>query len=112
MGFEDYDDYDAIGLAELVRTGEVSPIELLDAAAERIAARNPALNAVVYDMTERARKRVADLPDGPLKGVPFLVKDLKLQIAGTPTSNSNRLSKDRLATATSVTAQRYEDAGL
>lgn len=112
MGFEEYDDYDAIGLAELVRAGEVSPTELLDAATERIATRNPALNAVVYDMTERARKRVADLPDGPLKGVPFLVKDLKLQIAGTPTSNSNRLSKDRLATATSVTAQRYEDAGL
>ena len=112
MGFEDYDTLDAMGLAERVRAGDVSPEELLDAAVERIEARNPALNAVVYDMVDRARARVGDLPDGPLKGVPFLVKDLKLQIAGTPTSNSTRLMLHRPATQTSVLAGRCEAAGL
>ena len=112
MRFPEYDDHDAIGLATLVTKGEVSPTELLDAATDRIAARNPALNAVVYDMAERARRRVADLPDGPLKGVPFLVKDLKLQVAGTPTSNSSKLTRDTIATQSSVTFERYEAAGL
>jgi amidase len=112
MTLPEYDDLDAIGLAEAVRAGDVSPRELLDAAAERIAQRNPALNAVVFDMVERARSKVDALPDGPLRGVPFLVKDLKLQIAGTPTSNSSRLSRDVLATRTSVLAERYEAAGL
>mgnify|MGYP000061566410 FL=1 len=112
MRFPEYDDHDAIGLAELVRNGEVTPTELLDAAADRIEARNPALNAVVYDMLDRARGRVDDLPDGPLKGVPFLVKDLKLKIAGTPTSNSSKLTRDLVATQSSVTFERYETAGL
>ncbi len=112
MKLPEYDDLDAMALAEGVRKGDVSPRELLDAAAERIEARNPALNAVVYDMLDRARGKVDSLPDGPLKGVPFLVKDLKLTIEGTPTSNSCKLTKDTLATVTSVTARRYEEAGL
>ena len=112
MGFEEYDALDAMGLAERVRAGDVSPEELLDAAVERLEARNPRLNAVVYRMVDRARQRVGSLPDGPLRGVPFLVKDLKLQIAGTPTSNSTRLMVDRPATESSVLAGRYEAAGL
>jgi amidase len=112
MGFDEYDEHDATGLAGLVSAGEVSPVELLDASITRIEARNPALNAVVYDMFDRARARVNTLPDGPLKGVPFLVKDLKLQIAGTPTSNSSKLSRDVICTEDSVLAQRYEAAGL
>ncbi len=112
MKMPEYDKMDAVGLAEIVRKGEVSPEELLEAAAERIASRNPALNAVVYDMTSRARARVKDLPQGPLRGVPFLVKDLKLKIAGTPTSNSTKLDVHRNATQSSVIAERYEAAGL
>ncbi|MCO4772151.1 MAG: amidase [Deltaproteobacteria bacterium] len=112
MAIPEYDDMDAIGLAEAVRKGDASPAELLDAAAERIQSRNGDLNAVVYDMLDRARSKVDSLPDGPLKGVPFLVKDLKLTIAGTPTSNSSKLSKDTLATVSSLTAERYEAAGL
>ena len=112
MRFPEYDDHDAIGLAALVRAGDVSPSELLDAAAERIEARNPALNAVVYDMLDRAKSRVDDLPDGPLRGVPFLVKDLKLKIEGVPTSNSSKLSATLPAKQSSVTFERYEGAGL
>ncbi len=112
MRIPEYDDLDAIALAELVEKGEVSAAELLEAASERIERRNPALNAVVYDMRERARERVNDLPDGPLKGVPFLVKDLKLTIAGTPTSNSSKLIANIQMDRSSVLADRYQAAGL
>lgn len=112
MLLPEYDDLDALGLAQRVRDKSLSPEELLDAATARIEARNPRLNAVVYTMFERARARVSKLPDGPLRGVPFLVKDLKLQIAGTPTTNSTRLSMTKLAAASSVLAERYEAAGL
>ena len=112
MQFPEYESYDAVGLAELVRSGEISPAELLEAAIERIEARNPQLNAVVHKTFDRARKKVDSLADGPLRGVPFLVKDLKLQLAGTPTSNSCLLTKDRIAEQDSVLAERYEAAGL
>jgi len=112
MLLPEYDDLDALGMAQRVRDKSLSPKELLDAAIARIEARNPRLNAVVHTMFDRARARVSSLPDGPLRGVPFLVKDLKLQIAGTPTTNSTRLSMTKLAAATSVLAARYEAAGL
>ena len=54
-GFPQYDEYDGIGLAGLVRAGEVTPVELVDEAIERIEARNPRLNAVVRPLFERAR---------------------------------------------------------
>jgi amidase len=112
MRLPEYDTLDAMALAELVRKKEVSPRELLEAAVERIEARNPRLNAVVYPMVDRARARVDQLPEGPLRGVPFLVKDLKLQIAGTPSTGSSRLAVGRLAEKSSVLAERYEAAGL
>lgn len=112
MRFPEYDDLDATALAALVRDGQVSPAEVLEAAIERIDARNPALNAVVERLDDRARARVADLPDGPLRGVPFLLKDLKIQLEGTVTTNSTRLRSGVVAGASSVLAERYEAAGL
>lgn len=112
MKLPEYDDLDATALAALVADGSVSPAELLEAAIERIEARNPRLNAVVTRLYDRARSRVDTLPDGPLRGVPFLVKDLKLKIAGTVTSNSSKLSAQTVATQSSVLAERYEAAGL
>ncbi len=112
MKIPEYDRLDAMGLAELVRRGDVSAEELLEAAVERIEARNPELNAVVHELFDRARDRVASLPDGPLRGVPFLVKDLKLQLEGTPTTNSSRLGLEHQASGNSVLAHRYEAAGL
>lgn len=78
-------DMDAVGQAELVRSGEVSPAELVDAAIERIEARNPELNAVIHPRFEAARAEAAgDLPDGPFRGVPFLVKDAVALMADEP----------------------------
>ena len=76
---------DATAQAELVRTKEVSPAELVDAAIARIEKLNPELNAVIHELFERARGEAAGaLPDGPFRGVPFLLKDLGAELAGTP----------------------------
>ena len=73
--FPEYDRLDGIALAELVRAGEVTPLELLGAALERIDTRNGALNAVIHRLERQARAQcLAPLPDGPLSGVPILVK--------------------------------------
>ena len=82
-GFAEYEQYDGLGLAELVRQGQVTPDELLDAAIERVEARNGAVNAVVSRSYDRARQSIAaGLPDGPFRGVPFLLKDLGGWLAG------------------------------
>ena len=79
------DRLDATGQAQLVRDGEVSPRELVARAAERIAAINPELNAVITDLSEKALATAArTLPDGPFRGVPMLVKDLACHTAGDP----------------------------
>lgn len=112
MRLPEYDDLDAIALAALVRSGQLSAREVLAAAIERIDAHNPTLNAVVERLDDRARARTDALPDGPFKGVPFLLKDLKLALAGTPTTNSCRLTARWIAPKSSVLAERYEAAGL
>ena len=77
MRHDEYAAHDALGLAELVRSGEVTPSELVEAAIARTDAVNPTLNAVVHRMDGTAREVAAgDLPDGPFRGVPFLVKDM------------------------------------
>ena len=65
MGFAEYGQYDALGLAELVRTGQVTPIELLDEALARVALVNPRINAVIHVMEDKARAAIASgLPEG------------------------------------------------
>ena len=103
---------DATAMAHAVAGGEIHPRELLECAIERIEATNPALNAVVHTMYERARDRVDSLPDGPLRGVPFLVKDLKMRMEGIPTSDGTRLMHGRVREGHSELARRYEAAGL
>ena len=75
---------DAVAQAELVRGGEVSPLELVDAAIARIEKLDDQLNAVIHPRFERARDDVASatLPDGPFRGVPMVLKDLDGYSAG------------------------------
>ena len=85
--FSDYDKYDGLGLAELVRKKQVKPIELVEEAISRIEKLNPHLNAVIYKMYEQGRQTAeSPLPDGPFQGVPFLLKDLTAFYAGVPLS--------------------------
>ena len=90
---QDYLKHDATGLAGLVARGEVSPSELLDTALELSAAINPSLNAIVVDGTEAARRNIAQgLPEGPFRGVPFLIKDLGMAAVDFPSNNGSKLT--------------------
>src|SRR4051812_49055460 len=83
-GMDDLTTLDATAQAELVRDGELTPDELLDATLARIDAVNPALNAVIDRFDDRARAQIAaGLPDGPFRGVPFLLKDFATELEGT-----------------------------
>ncbi|HEY0437317.1 MAG TPA: amidase [Phenylobacterium sp.] len=110
MKFEEYRRHDAVGLAELVARREVSGAELLETAAARMAEVNPKINAVVQDLTALARDHTAEA--GAFSGVPFLLKDLGVALAGTPTTSGSRLLKDSVATADSALAAAYKAAGL
>ena len=95
MAITDYAKHDGLGLAKLVHKKEVKPVELVDAAIERIERHNPALNAVIWTMYERARDMAKKkLPDGPFKGVPFLLKDIMGHMEGVPNRDGTRLSPD------------------
>jgi amidase/6-aminohexanoate-cyclic-dimer hydrolase len=109
----EYESYDALGLAELIRKGEAKPSEILEAAIARLEERDPKLNAVVIPRIDEARKEAAsDLPDGPFRGVPFLLKDLHLLLTGSRTSYGCRLFEDFVADHDSEIVTRYRNAGL
>ena len=107
---------DATAQAELVRNGDASPTELVEAAIARVEQVNPELNAVIHELFEdgRAEAESADLPDGPFKGVPFLFKDLGAAYAGQPMHLGMRLLKDAgfRAPMDSYLAERFRAAGF
>lgn len=83
---DEFADLDAHGQAALVWSGEVTPLELVDAAISRIEALNGDLNAVITPLFEKAREQASspDLPDGPFRGVPMVLKDFVCHSAGDP----------------------------
>ena len=113
MAFAEYDDYDGLGLAHLVRRGEVSPAELLEEAIARIERHNPRLNAVVYKAYDEAKKTAASkLSDGPFRGVPFLIKDINLPVAGWPMTNGSAYLRNHVTPDDAELTRRYRAAGL
>src|SRR3954470_1316220 len=87
MAITDYDRCDGLDLATLVKTRQASPSELLEEAIARTEQVNPQINAVVTKTYEDARRTAAaPLPDGPFRGVPFLLKDLQAAQKDTPVS--------------------------
>jgi len=112
-GFPDYDKYDALGLAELVKKRAVSAGELLDEALARTERVNPKINAVVHVVADKARKAIADgLPQGPFTGVPFLLKDLGAEAVGYPTDNGSRFFANYDWTYDSEIFLRLKASGL
>jgi amidase len=112
-GFTEYEHYDALGLADLVRRRQVSPETLLDAAIARVEARNPSVNAVVMKLYDYGRQAIkAGLPDGPLTGVPFLLKDLSAALAGVPTTRACKFFADAVPAEDSEQVKRLKRAGL
>jgi amidase len=109
----EYTSTDALGLAELVRRRQVTPLELVDAAIARIEALNPRLNAVVHTIYDRARRQAsAALPPGPFSGVPFLLKDLLAMDAGVPATGSCRFLSRWVPPHDSELVRRFKAAGL
>ncbi|MEQ1864850.1 MAG: amidase [Micropepsaceae bacterium] len=113
LTFADYRKHDALSLADLVRTKQVTPLELLDAALARAAEVNPKINAIVLDHEDVARKVLKDgLPQGPLTGVPYLLKDLGAALKGTITTGSLSYAREAVAVADSTYVERIKNAGL
>ncbi len=109
----EFRDLDATAQAEIVRRGDATPLELVDAAIERIERVNPTLNAVVTPMFEQAREAAkGELPDGPLRGVPYLLKDLMGTIAGVRQTSGSAFLKDYVPQADSELIARLKRAGL
>ena len=97
-----YSNYDGLGLAELVRNGEVTAGELLENALAGIEALNPKLNGVTARLDDRARAEIAaGLADGPFTGVPFVLKELGIQCQGAPSRCGSKLTEDLVAVADS-----------
>lgn len=112
MPFEEYDRYDAAGLAELVRRREVTPAELCETAISRIEDQNPRLNAVITPMFDLARARAAGPLSGPFAGVPFLLKDLLAAYAGVRLASGCRAYRDYVPDYDSELVRRFKAAGV
>ena len=112
-GFAEYVEYDGLGLAELIRSGQVSVLEVLEAAIGRIEKLNPSLNAVVTKVYDEARGEARALdPGAPFAGVPFLLKDLGGAQAGVPLSAGSRFFAHAPAPADAEIVRRHKRAGL
>src|SRR5689334_9465500 len=112
MNFKEYGKFDAVGLAELVRSKQVKPKELLDEVIARTERVDPQINAVVvkhYDYAERQIEK--GVADAPFAGVPFLLKDLDL-LEGTRTTFGASVYKDDVADHSGTLALRFLKAGL
>ena len=119
----DYENWDMTAMANLLRQGDVSPLELTDAAIARFEA-NTVLNVVAVEHFDMARQQAKSLSklstsarkqrmtDAPLLGVPFALKDLGVGLAGTITTNGSRFFKDNLIAENSTLVNRYQQAGL
>ena len=110
---ETYDGFDAVGLAELVASGDTTPAELLDEALSRGEVLDPKLNALTMMREDVARGTIATgLPGGRLSGVPFLLKDLGAEAVDFPSNNGSRLLADTRYKMNSAIYNRLARAGL
>lgn len=110
---QDYSSYDGLALAELVRSGKVSASEVVEAAIDHIERLNPKLNAVVHSAFDEARAAASGpLPDGPFKGVPFIVKDFGIGVAGWPCTSGSRFCAGVIDQEDSGLTRRYRRAGV
>jgi amidase len=112
MHEREYLTYDGLGLAKLVADKQITAAELLTIAQARADRVNPRINAIVNRLDDRANEQLRQDLSGPYAGVPFLLKDLGQDLAGTPTSSGCRALADVAVSATSTVVQRWLDAGL
>src|SRR5215469_14389905 len=110
---DEYQKYDGLGLAELIREKQVTPLELLTRVRQRVELLNPKLNALCHLFFDRAEAQIDQgLGNGLFRGVPFVLKDLGVYLTGTITSAGSRIWKDTVASFDSTLVSRYKKAGL
>ena len=110
---QDYSEHDGLALAAMVRAGHVTALELVDAAIERIERHDGTLNAIVHRAFDEARDAArGPLGDGPFAGVPFLVKDFGIGVAGWPNTSGSRFCAGQRDTEDSGLMRRYRQAGI
>ena len=111
--FDEYAWLDALTLAGLIRSGEVTALELIEAAINRLEALNPKLNAVVTPMYDLAYAAATFSDEGgPLAGVPFLIKDLRVMYAGVRLTNGCAALENYIPKEDSLLILRHKEAGL
>lgn len=109
----DLDTLDGLGLAALVRRGDISAHEVLETVIGRIEARNPALNAVVATLFDEAKRAIeSGLPDGPFVGTPYLFKELVVSVLGAPATSASRLYAANQPSRESELVVRCRKAGM
>ena len=112
-GFKEFDKFDGLGLAELVRKKEVAPSELCEEAIRRIEQVNPKLNAVIFPMYDIGRKAVqAGLPESRFTGVPFLLKDIIEEYAGVPLTMGSRAFRNYVPAQDTEMVIRFKKSGV
>jgi amidase len=112
MTHDEYVSQDGTSLSGLLRAGEVTALELIDVAIERLEIVNPLVNAVVYRMDDEARAAVVgSAPSGVFAGVPFVAKDLQSNFAGHPTALGRRLVANHVREADTELVRRLRATG-
>ncbi len=110
---KDYANYDALGLAQLIKNKDISATELLETAIVQAEQENPAINAIITKLYDFAHQQIKQgLPEGPFSGVPFLLKDLLSSLEGTPLSNGSAAFKGNISPSDSEMVKRYKSSGL
>ncbi|HEU0043505.1 amidase [Sphingomonas sp.] len=109
----DYAAADGLALAAMVRVGEVTPLELVDAAIARIERLDGEINAVAHCAFDEARAQARQpAGDGPFAGVPFMVKDFGIGVAGWPNTSGSRFCRDPVDAADTGLMARYRTSGV
>jgi amidase len=112
MNFSEYRQYDATGLAELIQKKEISAAELLETAIARAEAVNPRINAIIHPLYELARATAQSNLRGTFAGVPFLIKDLGLELKGSPMRVGCHAYEGYSSAESSYAVQKMQEAGL
>ena len=110
--FKEYHQYDALGLAELVRNNEVSAAELLSTAVTKAEAINPNINAIINPLYDYAKQNLPHLAQGVFTGVPFLLKDLLADVKGIPTSNGSQAFDGLIPQQDATLVSRFKKTGV
>lgn len=110
---KEYENFDALELAHMIKNKEFTPFEILETAISRAELYNPKLNAIIYTMYDYAREQCQHIdPNAPFAGVPFLLKDLYMLMEGFPTVNGSRYFTNNIARYDSELVHRFKQAGF